>query len=95
MLETAWTIWPYCGILTLAFVALVIPFDPFRGTATTDFAVFFLRSEDVTAQVKAGNGAEIGKISGAAGRDVRYGPREARKLKPVQGKPGHTHEVKR
>jgi hypothetical protein len=33
-------------VLSVAFVALVIPFDLFRRTARTNFAVLFLRSDD-------------------------------------------------
>ena len=41
-LETAWTYAPVCAILTVAFVALVIPFDLLRRTARQVCSLFFV-----------------------------------------------------
>jgi len=45
---------PFCATLTVAFVALVIPFDGSEGLQEIDFAVFFV-SKGVTAWVIAGS----------------------------------------
>jgi hypothetical protein len=42
---------PFHAILTLAFVALVIPFDRSEGLQGQNIAVFFLCSKGVTAWV--------------------------------------------
>ena len=42
-----WTIPPFYGSLTLAFVALVLPFGSLNWAAGMDFAAFFLRVEGV------------------------------------------------
>src|SRR5216683_5356120 len=41
MPDSAWTSMPFCASLTLAFVALVIPFDRSEGLQGQNIAVFF------------------------------------------------------
>ena len=76
--ERAWTYLPFCAILTLAFVALVIPFDSFRRTART-VAVFFFA-------LKGCHGAsQDWRREECSQRDVRHGPGEARNLSVIAG----------
>src|ERR1700675_716501 len=69
---------PFCVSLTVAFVALVIPFDSFRGAASTNLQSFFCvrrvsrRRSGLVARRKSHRFPE------ATGQDVRHGAREAR-----------------
>ena len=81
---------------TIAFVALVPPFEAFERAARQNFAVFFFAQRGVTALVRTGGVAEL-RVSGfgvtnsevieevfrnSAGQDVGHGPREARNKGP-------------
>jgi hypothetical protein len=59
---------PFCATLTVAFVALVIPFDRSRGLQA-QICSLFLWSKGVTAWVMA--------VSKTAAQITEYGPREA------------------
>lgn len=59
---------PVCVTLTVAFVALVIPFDRSRGLEA-GICSLFLSSNGVTAWVMA--------VSKTAAQITEYGPREA------------------
>jgi hypothetical protein len=77
---------------TIAFVALVPPFEAFERAARQNFAVFFFAQRGVTALVRTGGVAELrvpefGNLNSgvieevfrnSAGQDVGHGPREAR-----------------
>ena len=62
----------------LAFVALVLPFDSFRGLQGQKTCSLFLRSRGVTALVRTGRVLATEWFPKAAGQDVGHGPREAR-----------------
>src|SRR5579863_5537129 len=84
MPQSVSTIPPFCVSLTVAFVALVIPFDSFRGAASTNLQSFFCvrrvsrRRSGLVARRKSY------RFPQATGQDVRHGPREARNDR-VQG----------